>query len=205
MKNCCLFFVGLIAFVHGHAQSMNADSIKQNKIEYYFQFQMGALVGCTFCNQGKEISFSGSTTHGIKIGKRLRVGAGVGIDSYFNWNTVPAFGSVSWDFPGKRNALFFQFTYGKSLSAWPAQSRYEYGHQKTKAGEVYGFGVGYRIRYEKMRISFGIGSKSQLITSYYAYPTQYWRRNSYVAGEPSTKIIKNELNRLALWMAVGWK
>ncbi len=204
MKNGCLLFFGLIACVYGHAQNLNADSIKQNKIEYYFQFQMGALVGCTFCNQGKEISFSGSTTHGIKIGKRLRVGAGVGLDSYFNWNTVPAFGSVSWDFPGKRNALFFQFTYGKSLSAWPAQSRFEYGHQRTKAGEVYGFGVGYRIRYEKMRISFVLGSKSQLITSYYAYPTYYWK-NTYVAGEPSTKIIKNELNRLAVWMAVGWK
>jgi hypothetical protein len=204
MKNSCLLLVGLMAAVHAHAQNMKADSVKEKKIEYYFLFQTGALVGCTTCYNGKEISFSTSTTHGIKIGKRLRVGAGMGLDSYFNWNTAPVFGSVSWDFPGKRNAMFVQFTYGSSLVAWPTQSRFEYGHQRTKAGEVYGFGVGYRIRYEKMRISFGLGSKSQLITSYYAYPTYYWK-NTYVAGEPSTKIIKNELNRLAVWMAVGWK
>ncbi len=198
-------FVALIAGVYAQAQNLHTDSTEATKIEYYFQFQSGALVGCSICFTGKEISFSGSTTHGIKIGKRLRVGAGVGIDSYFNWNTTPVFGSVSWDFPGKRNALFFQFTYGGALSAWPTQKRFEYGHQKTKAGEGYGFGVGYRMRYEKMQISFGLGSKSQLITSYYQYPTYYWKKNTRVLGEPSTKIIKNELNRLAVWMAVGWK
>ncbi len=194
-------FIGLSA----HAQQINQDSIRKKRVEYYFQIQSGALIGCSSCSKGKEITFSGSTTHGIKIGRKLRVGAGIGLDSYFAWNTIPVFGSVSWDLLGKKNALFVEMNYGEALAAWRQVNYEEYGYQSSDGGKVYGYGLGYRVKYEKIRMSFGIGHRTQMLTSYYEYPTNYWDNNQYVLGEPSRKTVKNEMNRLMFWIAVGWK
>jgi len=201
-----IFLIGnLITGLTTYAQHNGQDSLSKRKIEYYFQFQSGALIGCTSCSDGKQISFSGSTTHGIKIGRKLRVGAGVGLDSYFDWNTMPVFGSVGWDLIGKKNALYVELNYGSALTSWRPQDYQEYGYQKTNAGKMYSYGLGYRIKYEKMRISFGVGRKTQLVTSYYEYPTYYWNNNNYVQGDPSRKTVRNEMNRLQVWLAVGWK
>ena len=205
MKSIILLVASLIAFVTTDAQNVNQDSLRNRKVEYYYQFQSGALIGCTTCSDGKQISFSGSTTHGIKIGEKLRVGAGVGLDSYFEWNTMPVYGSVSWDLIGKKNALYAELNYGGALASWRSLEYQEYGYQKTDAGKVYSYGMGYRIKYEKLRISIGVGRKTQLVTSFYEYPTYYWNNNNYVLGEPSRKTVKNEMNRLMLWLAVGWK
>ena len=70
---------------------------------------------------------------------------------------------------------------------------------------MYSYGLGYRIRYEKIRISMGVGRKTQLVTSYYEYLTYYWNNNNYVLGDPSRKTVKNEMSRLQIWLAVGWK
>ena len=205
MKLIVLLISTLITGVAAFAQHDAQDSLSKRKIEYYFQFQSGALIGCTSCSDGKQISFSGSTTHGIKIGRKLRVGAGVGLDSYFEWNTMPLFGSVSWDLIGKKNVLFVEMNYGGALASWRPIDYQDYGFQKTNAGKMYSYGLGYRIRYEKIRISMGVGRKAQQITSYYEYPTYYWNNNNYIQGDPSRKTIKNEMSRLQIWLAVGWK
>jgi hypothetical protein len=205
MKRTGFLITCVVISLTAIARDINQDSLVKRKIEYYFQVQSGALIGCSSCSDGKQISFSGSTTHGIKIGRKLRAGAGVGLDSYFDWNTMPVFGSVSWDLFGKRNALFVELTYGGSLASWRPQNFEEYGYQKSNAGKVYSYALGYRIRYEKLRISVGVGRKTQLVASYYEYPTYYWNNNSYVPGDASRRIVKNEMNRLTVWLAVGWK
>ncbi len=194
-----------MTWVVAHSQEIPLDSLNKRKVEYYFQIQSGALIGCNSCSKGKEISFSAATTHGIKVGRKLRVGVGVGLDSYSEWNTMPVFGTVSWDLIGKKNALYVEMNYGESLATWRLPNYPEYGYQNSKGGKVYGYSLGYRIKYDKIRISFGIGHKTQLLTSYYEYPTYYWNNNNYVLGEPSNKTIKNEMNRLMFWLAVGWK
>jgi hypothetical protein len=204
MKSLTFLIIILIAGVATQAQTLSQDSLRKKKTEYYFQFQSGALIGCSSCSDGKQISFSGSTTHGIKIGRRLRVGAGVGLDSYFDWNILPVFGSVSWDVLGKKNALYLELNYGGALASWRPLEYQEYGYQDSDAGKVYSYGLGYRIKYEKMRISLGIGRKTQVITSYYEYPTYYWNNNDYVLGDSSRKTLKNEMNRLMISLAVGW-
>jgi hypothetical protein len=204
MKIACLVVCALIG-LSAHAQQANQDSIRKRRVEYYFQIQSGALIGCNSCSKGKEITFSGSTTHGIKIGRKLRVGTGIGLDSYFEWNTIPVFGSVSWDLIGKKNTLFVEMNYGGALAAWRQTDYEEYGYQNSNGGKVYGYSLGYRVKYEKIRMSFGIGHKTQVLTSYYEYPTFYWDNNNYLAGEPSYRTVKNEMNRLTFWIAVGWK
>lgn len=205
MKLIFLMIGVLIVGTTAFAQSERQDSLRKRKIEYYFQVQSGSLIGCNSCSDGKQINFSGSTTHGIKIGRKLRVGAGVGLDSYFDWNTMPVFGSVSWDLIGKKNALYVEFNYGGALASWRPIEYQEYGLQKTDAGKMYSYGLGYRIKYEKMHISIGVGRKTQLVTSYYEYPTYYWNNRNYILGDPSRKTVKNEMNRLQVWLAVVWK
>lgn len=206
MKKLGLLLAGFIVGGTVHSQNVPSDSLRKGRIEYYFQFQSGALIGCTSCLEGKQISFSGSTTHGVKIGRKLRVGAGMGLDSYFQWNTLPVFGSVSWDLLGKKNALFVELNYGGSQTSWrPMNYAEQHGFKKSNGGKMYSYALGYRIKYEKMRISFGVGRKTQIVSSYYEYPTGYWHLNNYVFGDPSRKMIRNEMNRLMVWMAIGWK
>lgn len=205
MKKRMHLLLGVIIGVVAQSHAGDRDSLSVKKTEYYFQFQSGMLIGCSSCSDGKQITYSGSTTHGIKIGRKLRAGVGVGLDSYFEWNTMPVFGNVSWDIVGKKNALFAEVNYGAALAAWRTLNFQEYGFQYSKAGQVYSYSLGYRMKYDKMRISMGVGRKTQFITSHYKYPTFYWNNNRYVEGDSSSKTIKNEMNRLMVYLAIGWK
>jgi len=205
MKTTLLLSICLAIGFIARAQNLTQDSIRRKRLDYYFQIQSGALIGCSSCSTGKEIIFSGATTHGVKIGGKLRVGAGVGLDSYYVWNTMPVFGNISWDLFGRKNAFFVEANYGGALFSWRNISYQEYGYQNSKGGKMYSFGLGYRMRYDKVRMSFGMGHKTQVLSSYYEYPTYYWQNNNYVIGDPSSKTVRNEMNRLMIWMAVGWK
>lgn len=188
------------------AQSMLTDSTKYKKFEYFFQFHSGALVGCSSCSDGKSISYSAGFTNGINIGKRLHAGAGFGIDSYERLNVLPVYLAASWDLLGRKNTLFVQASYGDAIGGWKTQSFNEYGHADSKYGKMYSYYIGYRIKYEQLRISVGVGRKTQIVREYYEYPTYHWISNTqFVPGDPSTKELKTQLNRLAIYLAIGWK
>jgi len=205
MRRIC--FIVLLIAVAGttHSQQLSQDSIRKSKIEYYFQVQSGALIGCGSCSDAGSLSFSGATTHGIKLGKRLRVGGGMGFDSYTYWNIVPVSGSVNYDLLGKKNAVFVELNYGDAIVARRQLNYEEYGYKDSKGGKMYSYGLGYRIKYDNVRISVGVGRKTQLVTYYYEYPTTTWQNGRSVQGDPSRKTIKSEMNRFMIWMAVGWK
>ena len=66
------------------------DTVQHGKsIEYFFNIQVGPLIGCNDCGESKEVTFTSSTIHGITIGKKLRTGIGIGFDSYDTWQTMP--------------------------------------------------------------------------------------------------------------------
>jgi hypothetical protein len=176
------------------------------KINYFFTINSGALVGCQDCKSGSEVTFSSSTIHGVTIGKKLRVGLGLGYDSYYLLQTTPVFGAISWDLIGNRNknALFLQFSYG-GASAW-RNSQNEYGYKKVEGGKAINTQLGYRVRYHDVRFSFSIGTKLQEVTSFYEYPTYYYTFNGQSAlGAPSSKSLLQELNRLQFSLSVGWR
>ncbi len=180
--------------------------VKSQKTEYFFYIQSGTLIGCNECSRGKELSFSGATVHGVKIGNRLRVGAGIGYDSYFDWNHVPAFGSVSWDLFARKNAFFIQFSYGGTLKSWKYSLYDEYGYQKSTGGQMMNPMVGYRIRYHEVSISLMAGYKFQRMATFYEYPSYYWDpARGQVMGDPMTTEINREMNRFMLSLAIGWK
>jgi hypothetical protein len=200
MKISALFIFSFVGMGMTFSQPVSSDSLKREKFtSYYFSIQTGALIGCGDCKIGKEITFSSSTIHGIKIGKKLRVGAGLGFDSYSNWHTLPLFGSVSWDLIGKKNALFAQLNYGWAR-AWKPFSEQEYGFNDASGGTAFSSMIGYRIRYGDLQMALLAGYKFQSATAYYNY---YPWLSSYTSNETST--IKENMKRLAISLSVGWR
>lgn len=184
------------------------DTVKNDRrIGYFFTVQTGPQIGCNNCDQGKEVTFSASTTHGVTIGKKLRTGLGIGFDSYFDWHTLPVFASASWDLLGTKNthALFVQANYGWSKS-WISDSRWNAGTTDVGGGPMFNAQAGYRIRYHDVRISLAIGTKYQRVYKYYEYPTYYYTGDGrIVQGSPSKTTVKEDLNRLIISLAIGWR
>jgi len=213
-------FLTLLA-IGGRAQDFDADSVHytpipkqskrpvkdstERKLSYFFNVQTGALIGCGECGFGQDVSFSAATVHGVTLGKKLRLGAGIGFDAFQQWHAVPLFGSVSWDLFGDKNsnALFLQFNYGWARSA---ASRYLYYYQDNHGGRMITTQVGYRIKYHDLKISLGVGTKHQRITASYEYPTYYYDfRGTPLQGTSNVTTLTQNLNRLAVVMSIGWK
>lgn len=217
--SCILCIVASLAITEAASQqgiprdSLHIDSETDSKthkrrgIPYFVYFQSGALVGCNDCSEKKEVSFTASVVHGFSLSKKLRVGAGIGFDSYANWQTLPLFGSVSWDLLGNKNtnALFLQFNYGWA-HPWLNKTARTYGYKEVNGGKMYALSLGYRIRYHDLRLSFALGLKSQDVSSYYEYPTYYTTITGQVReGMASTQKLEEELKRVQFAMAIGWK
>jgi hypothetical protein len=201
MKIISLLGVILLS-IHSFGQGTK-DSLRHRPIQYFFNVQSGSLIGCNNCGEGKQITFSFSTHHGVKIGNRLRVSMGTGLDSYFEWNMLPVYGNVSWDLFKSKNAFFVQFGYGHAIAAWRTMEFYDYGLTNTNPGKIYSYGAGYRVKANKMSVSFGIGQKVQQLTTKYEYPTYYWENGKSILGEPSKRTVLDEFSRLMFWMSVG--
>jgi hypothetical protein len=187
-------------------ESRHGYLIERKKFSYFFTMQSGALIGCKDCSFKREVSFGASTIQGVRIGNKLRLGAGLGFDTFQNWQTLPVFGSASWDLFGNknRNALFIQFNYG-TAKAWPNKSTVGY-YQEVTGQRMVSTLIGFRIRYYDLRISMGVGSKYQRISASYQYPSyQYDIRGLPVEGSPNITTLRESINRLSLMMSIGWK
>jgi hypothetical protein len=187
---------------------VQSDSVISEKfIGYFFNVQVGSLIGCTDCIAEKEVSFTASTVHGITIGKKLRVGGGLGFDSYYGWQTVPFFGSVSWDLLGSKNtnALFIQCNYGWS-SPWRTEKAWEYMQSSVDGGQMFYGMAGVRLKYYDLRLSFSVGGKVQQVYSYFDTPTFYYDINgNLISGTSSRTTIAETMKRLAVTVTIGWK
>lgn len=202
----CFQFLWIGNIVSAQVELASDSAMVKKKAEYYFYFQSGMLVGCNECGRGKEITFSSAMVHGIKLDKRLRLGIGVGFDSFYNYSTVPIFGSASWDLFSKKNAFFLQLNYGTPLKT----SRYtpydEYGYKSSSGGRMVNPAVGYRILYHHASIACMIGYKFQQINSRYEYQNYVWNpiTDQYIP-EPQVSIEARDLNRFMLSLSIGWK
>lgn len=180
--------------------------IKGKRFGYFFTISSSVLIGCSDCSFSKEITFSTTAINGVTIGKKLRVGAGVGYDAYYFWQSMPFSGTVSWDLIGNKdkNALFVQMSYGWA-KVW-SNGYEEYGLKKIEGGQTATTQIGYRIRYHDVKIALSIGTKFQEVTTSYEYPRYYYLYTwQPIQGTSSTKIVEEKLNRLQLSLTVGWK
>ena len=165
------------------------------------------MIGCEQCRAtGKTASFTTSLVQGVRIGRKGSIGAGIGLDAYENWKTVPLFGSASWDLFGKRNKVFVQLDYGYA-GAWINKDAQGYGYKKSEGGKMINPLLGYRIQSGNIRFSFSAGYKFQRVFSTYDYPTYniYPMYYAYPTLTPGTKEIRTDMNRFVVGMAIGWK
>lgn len=178
----------------------------QRYVTYFFNLQVGTLIGCSDCDEAKEVTLTSSTTHGVALGKKLRAGVGIGLDTYENWKTMPLFGSVSWDVFGTKNtnALFVQVKYGWSES-WINNHDDAYGFTDTGGGRMADIQLGYRIKHRDMNIAFSVGTKFQRVYSYFEYPNYLYRNGEVVQGPSSTTTIQQDMSRLSIGVTIGWR
>ncbi len=191
MKTRILLFILFIICISAHAQ-VDSSVPSKRKVIYYNNFLAGGLLGESGTGSGLTLS----TTHGIRI-NRFSVGAGFGFDSYFDWKTVPVFGTIEFDFAKiKRNAFFLQFNAGYAdakrinREEWITEYR-EYG------GEMISFMLGYKIRAEKFSLYVLAGHKSQ--EANYSYNPQPWSSFS----SPPNYSVEENMNRLVVQLGFG--
>ncbi len=179
--------------------------VDTDKIQYFFNVQFGALVGCNDCGKGKDFTSTAATVHGVSIGKKLRMGLGLGFDSYLNWQTLPLFGQASWDLIGNRNknALFLQMSYGWAHPWFEKGSQYSYydidPFQSVEGGRMINPQIGYRLKYYDLRLTFSLGYKYQNIS--YRIPGNCPYCDLLTTGSD----VSREMNRFQMMMSVGWK
>ena len=178
----------------------------RKRTNYFFTFGMGSIIGCNQCKiTGKVASLSASTVHGVRVGKRLSLGAGIGFDSYENWKTLPLFGAAAWDLFGNKNKVFLQFRYGYAY-AWINNQAKEYGYKSDQGGKMISSSLGYKISYGDIRLSFSVGYKFQRVFS--NYEVFNWNACPYCAFAslaPQKKEVRTDMNRFVFDMTIGWK
>lgn len=176
-------------------------------VAYYFDIGMGMLTGCADCTNGREFTISMATTHGITVGRKTRIGAGVGVDTYLGWKAVPLFGSVSYDLAGTKNthAIFVQGQYGWGYT-WRDSLPYELAPNEVKGGIMFAALMGYRVKYHDLRIAISTGFKQQTAVSVYEMDT--WipnERGEMIKGTPTRTTVETTLGRAALNLTFMWR
>ncbi len=195
-----------------HKQKPQEETQSSKSVEYFFNIQTGSLIGCNDCGKGKEFTFSAATVHGVTIGKKLRAGIGLGFDSYQNWQTLPLYGTVSWDLIGNKNknALFLQMAYGWAHPWFVRDGAYATNTSDpfsgVSGGRMINPQIGYRVNYYNLKLSIAMGYKFQRIR----YTNVYYQYLNcpmcdYYTTQISTTDITQDMNRVQLMMSVGWK
>lgn len=178
--------------------TLATDSVKtERNFPYFITVQLGMLIHCPDCNDEHPITLTTSIIQGVRIGKKLQTGIGIGFDQYDDYKILPVFGSLAWDIAGNKNtnALFIQFNYGGSKS-WTDKSKETYGYDHTTGGRMICALLGYRIKFKKIKISFSAGTKWQRVFTYYQYPSYYYTfRDIAMPGLYNTVTVQQDMNR----------
>jgi hypothetical protein len=172
-----------------------SDSL-QSKIKYYNSFVSGVLIGSAEDADEKEFSLSFTSIHGIKFKSGLKLGLGVGLDTYYDLKVVPFITSVSFDQERKRNGLFIQLNSGYSIVRYTKNNE-EFGDLYEKGGFTMNPMIGYRIKVEDFRIYWQAGYKYQVAEVGYEYLD--W------GGNTQRDSRNYEFNRFVIQLGFGFR
>ncbi len=222
IKSVIFSFGCILGLMSLQAQDFDKDSIYYTPLEprltkesqrievnrkgrYFFTVLSGTLIGNNGISGDGFATYSFSTTHGVRLGNRLGLGAGVGFDSYLDWKAIPIFASLSYDLIGKRNKLFVQLNYGKSLVK-KAENQYEYGVTTYEGRSMINPSLGYKFVYDNLKLYIQAGWKIQNITFRSEYPTYYTYTVRSIAPMPNASYSKTDLtlNRFYFSIGFGW-
>lgn len=144
-----------------HAQDTE-DLPLRRQVRYHNQFSTGILAGGEY----GLVTGSVSTVHGVAAGK-WTIGAGIGMEGYERWRTVPVFGALSYYFRGPaNNGMFLSFNAGHGFGRLlKTQEVIEPG--ETKGGPMINAMVGYQISTSKFSVNIAAGYKQQRMQGNY--------------------------------------
>src|SRR5690348_11236420 len=91
-----------------------ADSL-QKKVQYYNSFVSGVMIGSVEDADEKEYTVSFTTIHGIKFNAGVKVGVGLGLETYYGLKVFPMIVSVTFDQERRKHGLFAQLNGGYSF------------------------------------------------------------------------------------------
>jgi hypothetical protein len=83
-------------------------------MKYYNSFVSGLMIGSSEDADEKEFSVSFVTIHGIKFNSGVKVGIGVGIDTYYDLKVFPIVASITFDPEFRQQGFFVQLNSGYS-------------------------------------------------------------------------------------------
>lgn len=167
--------------------------LSNKKIHYFNSFLAGGLFGKS--EQGSGVTMS--MIHGVRF-HRLTAGAGIGLDTYRHWKTVPVFGSVSFDFARIKNSAFYvQFNAGYS-KVWEIKKEdFEPEYEDLSGRGMVQSMIGYRIGLHQYAIYIAAGHKFQRIS--YSFNPMPW---SSVPG--SNVFVQEDMNRFVVQLGFGF-
>jgi hypothetical protein len=166
------------------------------RVHYYFNFMNGLMAG----EKLREVTYTASTAHGITLGRYVRIAMGVGFDTYRDWQAVPVFGQVSYDFLRNDVPLFVQASYGWS-HAWMQRESPGYSSWKGRGGAVSSAMIGYRLSQKRLKIYVGAGYKIQHMSSEFGLPAQGPDGSFY----PYTQRTDYKFERVFFTIGAGWR
>ncbi len=194
-----------VSLIAGSAQAQRKDSIsKLQKPHYFFSFSNGMLIG----KDARSITYTLNTVHGISF-RRLKIGVGIGLDTYTSLQTLPLFGQVTYDildFKGSKNSIYVQGSYGWS-HAWRTGQESGFYSLSDSGGKMITAMLGYRLDAGKVNLYFGAGYKFQSTASRYDYFPVYSQPDDLrfaPSGGYSQKTV-GEFERLVITLGVGLK
>jgi len=188
------------------------DTTARNGVhpKYYFDVAIGMLAGCADCPGGSEFTFTTSTTHGVVLGKKVRAGLGVGLDTYHGLKTMPMFLSAGYDIIGTRNthAIFVQGQFGWCLAWFDSSTSSFLGLAPTeeKGGVMFAALAGYRIKYHNLRIAISTGFKHQSVQL--IHDTPVWVPSDdggFVEERTNRRTVDMDLGRAVVNLVFSWR
>ncbi len=191
MRTSLLIFLACTSF-GSMAQTVDVE-VPKKKLTYFNTFLAGGLMG----EKGKGTGVTLSTIHGVRL-KRAAFAAGIGFDSFFDWKTLPIFGSVSYDFGKIRsNAFFVQFNAGYA-EAWLVRDEGSWTPPyRDYGGTMVASSLGYRITKERFSLYVMAGHKFQ--RAHLVYEPELW--SSFAPALRQS--IEEDMNRLVVQIGFG--
>lgn len=154
------------------------------------------MVGSSESMDEKEFTVSVTTLHGIKFNSGLKLGLGVGFDTYYDLKVFPLLASVSFDQERKRQGFFAQLNGGYAWVRYTNENE-EFGDFYEKGGMVINPMIGYRISVEDFRIYWQAGYKYQVAEIGYEY--RDWN------GNMQRNSRNYEFNRFVIQLGFGFR
>ncbi len=155
------------------------------------------MIGSSESADEKEFTVSVTTIHGIKFKSGIKLGLGVGLDTYYDLKVFPLIVSVTFDQERKQHGLFVQLNSGYSIVRY-TESIDEYGNLYEKGGFTINPIIGYRITVENFRIYWQGGYKYQVAEAGYEYYLDW-------GGMPQLSSRHYELNRFVIQLGFGFR